>query len=1565
MDSSIEPTRVSILGNEDIVVDYDLWGSYIINDLLTNVPSSSYVLITDTNLYDKYVPSFENAFFAITTERKVQSRLLKYQVPPGETSKSRATKTDIEDWLLSEERDPPCDTKSVIIALGGGVIGDMIGFVAATFKRGIRFVQVPTSLLAMVDSSIGGKTAIDTPAGKNLIGAFWQPNKIYIDLNFLNTLPKREFINGMAEVIKTAAIWNEKEFEYLEENASRVMAAIRNAPDTSGQRLSDVRSIIKKLVLGSVRVKAHVVSADEREGGLRNLLNFGHSIGHAFEGILTPQILHGECVSLGMVLEAALARHLGFLDGGAVARLAKCLSSYGLPVSAKDPTIRRRSANRKCTVNQLLSIMAVDKKNDGKKKRIVLLDSIGKTHEKKASVVSDRDIRVILSSGVLVNPLASSPSEVSCTPPGSKSISNRALVLAALGEGECRIKNLLHSDDTEVMLNALVKLKGASFAWEEGGKVLVVKGNGGRLEAHGDELYLGNAGTASRFLTTVVTLAASETKDFSVLTGNDRMKKRPVGPLVEALQENGAAVEYLESKGSLPLNIKAGQGMKGGDIDLAATISSQYVSSLLMCAPYANKDVTLRLVGGKPISQLYIDMTTAMMASFGLHVQKSSTEDHTYHIPRGRYKNPPEYVIESDASSATYPLAIAAINGTTCTVPNIGSSSLQGDARFAVEVLRPMGCKVEQTETSTTVTGPSKGTLKAIDEVDMEPMTDAFLTASVLAAVAQNGGDGKTTATTRIIGIANQRVKECNRIKAMKDELAKFGVTCRELPDGIEIDGRPYADLSKPVGGVHCYDDHRVAMSFSVLGTIAPGGTLIQERECVGKTWPGWWDTLRQPFGAQLDGVDLEAKTVSSDVQQRSNKSIIIIGMRGAGKTTTGRLAASVLGWQFLDLDEHLEETAKRTIPDIIKDSGWDGFRNQELALLKKSLHERPTGHVFACGGGIVELQEARQLLMDYHRANGLVILVERDIEDVIAFLQIDKTRPAYVDDMRDVWVRRKPWYLACSNYQFYSPKAPSTSTITPFNGLKRFLKTITGHNDPLETLKAKSESYFVSLTVADVAAAAPILEEVAVGSDAIELRVDLLEEPQGKGKSPSVDFVAQQVSILRATTSLPIIFTVRTQSQGGKMPDDAHQDIQNLLQLALRMGIEFLDLEISLPESILQKTSQSKGNTEIIASHHDPKGTLSWSNGSWVPHYNEALLYGDIIKLVGVANTQSDNLSLTQFRDWATSAHPSIPIIAINMGIEGQLSRIQNPFLTPVSHPSLPFKAAPGQLSAAEIRTALSLHGVLKPRSFYLFGKPIGQSKSPAMHNHFFRATGLPHKYHLYETLDAAVLEPLIRSSSFGGASVTIPLKIPIMDLLDEIDPAAQTIGAVNTVVVDRTRSSRTHTGKPCLIGYNTDWTGMRLVLSNAGATASPSTDRNSSSSSSSSSSALIIGAGGTARAALYSLHEMGFSPLLLLGRNREKLQVVKESFPPDYNISVVTRATEANAAPPPAVAIGTIPADKPMDGTMSSLLEVLLGRTKGGVLLEMAYKPAVTPLMQLAQGRGWTTVKGLEVLA
>lgn len=196
-----EPTRVSVLGRESIAVGYALWQHYVAQDLQANLPSTSYVLITDSNLSPIYASSFKASF--AKAFHASQSRLLLYEVSPGEESKSRHTKANIEDWLLSQE--PPCGRDTVMLALGGGVIGDLTGFVAATYMRGVRYVQVPTTLLAMVDSSIGGKTAIDTPLGKNLIGAIWQPHRIYIDLDFLGSLPQREFTNGMAEVIK---VWD-------------------------------------------------------------------------------------------------------------------------------------------------------------------------------------------------------------------------------------------------------------------------------------------------------------------------------------------------------------------------------------------------------------------------------------------------------------------------------------------------------------------------------------------------------------------------------------------------------------------------------------------------------------------------------------------------------------------------------------------------------------------------------------------------------------------------------------------------------------------------------------------------------------------------------------------------------------------------------------------------------------------------------------------------------------------------------------------------------------------------------------------------------------------------------------------------------------------------------------------------------------------------------------------------------------------------------------------------------------------------------------------------------------
>lgn len=1596
-DPATGPTKVPILGKESIIVDHGLFETYIAHDLLSNLPSSTYVLITDTNIAPTYVPIFQRSFSqAAQSLANSSARLLTHAISPGENSKSRATKAAVEDWLFSQS----CVRDTVIIALGGGVMGDLVGYIAGTYMRGVRFVQVPTTLLAMVDSSIGGKTAIDTPAGKNLVGVFYQPERIYVDLDFLETLPRRQFVNGLAEVVKTAAFWNADEFSFLEQNAEMIMSCLDRRPERGEKgRFEKIAPIVKRIVLQSVRVKAHVVSADEKEGGLRNLLNFGHSIGHAYEAILTPQILHGECVAIGMVKEAELSRYLGHLKPEAVARLSKCIASYGLPTSIDDKRIRRLSRSKSCPVDKLLSIMAVDKKNAGKQKKIVLLSAIGRTLEPKASKVDDRDIKVVLAPSVIIYP-GVSKKEVVCTPPGSKSMSNRVLVLAALGKGTCRIRNLLHSDDTQVMLDAIEKLRGATFAWEEDGSVLVVNGNGGKLQTSSEQLYLANAGTASRFLTTVAALAQpTEGHTSTTLTGNDRMKERPIGPLVDSLRRNGVDIFYEEKQGSLPLDIKASGGLRGGEIELAATISSQYVSSVLMCAPYARSAITLKLVGGKPISQPYIDMTIAMMASFGVEVQRSSDDPNTYHIPKQAYTNPADYEVESDASSATYPLAIAAITGITCTIPNIGSASLQGDAKFA-QMLTEMGCEVTQTATSTTVTGPPKRKLKYLGTINMEPMTDAFLTASVLFAVAE-GHD------TVIEGIANQRVKECDRIAAMKDELAKFGVVAKAMSDGISISPQSMDSLQQPKEGIWCYDDHRIAMSFSVLAVAASQPTLLLEKSCVAKTWPGWWDNLHQLFGVTIDGVDpphQEAAETNGVTNGASTKerSIFIIGMRGAGKTTTGNWASKILGWPLLDLDTALEEYLGMDIPTVIKKDGWARFRTEELELLQRTIKEKPTGYIFACGGGVVEMPEARELLLKHQQSGGTVLLVSRDIKRVMAFLEEDKTRPAYVEDMMGVWLRRRPWYEQCSNFQYHSQIVDSGGLANTIEDFSRFLSLIQGRGNALAEIRNKKHSFFVCLTFPELKPHIDRLQQVVVGADAVELRVDLLKDPNSKDGLCSVDFLIDQVALLRSAVSLPIIFTLRTQSQGGKFPDNAHEHALALYRSALRLAFDFIDLEITSTESLLNEVSERKGYSKIIASHHDITGKLSWQHGSWIQYYNKALEHGDVIKLVGTAKSFQDDYHLAFFKQWAAEQH-DVPLIAINMGELGKLSRINNGFMTPVTHEKLTTASAPGQLTAKQVRQALFLTGQIQPKRFFIFGNPVSKSRSPPMHNTLFAETGLPHQYNLFETVsvDESIKE-LIRQPNFGGASVTMPFKQTIMPLMDELGEDVKVIGAMNTIVPEEYTDANGET-KVKLVGRNTDWQGMVLVLRNVGAQGGLSEQ-----------SALIIGSGGTARAAIYALNSMGYTPIYLVGRTTENVEALVRSFPIAYDLRVIPtfEALRAKKIKMPSVAIGTIPATEPIPSVMRETLCMIFDESgkidkihgndvvaasaipngidvngastsktenekaqpadpipKPGlptqrILLEMAYQPPVTALMHLAEDSGWKTVNGLEVL-
>jgi len=278
--------------------------------------------------------------------------LLTYQVPCGEGSKSRTVKAAIEDYMLLHR----CNRDTCMIALGGGVVGDLVGYVAATFMRGVPYVQVPTSSTAMIDSSVGGKTAINVPAGKNLVGAFHQPVVVYADMDLLPTLGRRELVEGIAEAIKMGVIRMPSLFELLEAHPQKVMD------------LDPV--LIEQVMYDSIRGKAEVVAQDEKEAGLRSTLNWGHTIGHAIEALKSPAMMHGECVSAGCVAEAELPLVMGMpcqLDRAKIDRVAACFASYGLPVHVP----------RGLEMDQLMRKMALDKKNRGNTIKCTIVTDIG------------------------------------------------------------------------------------------------------------------------------------------------------------------------------------------------------------------------------------------------------------------------------------------------------------------------------------------------------------------------------------------------------------------------------------------------------------------------------------------------------------------------------------------------------------------------------------------------------------------------------------------------------------------------------------------------------------------------------------------------------------------------------------------------------------------------------------------------------------------------------------------------------------------------------------------------------------------------------------------------------------------------------------------------------------------------------------------------------------------------------------------------------------------------------------------------------------------------------------
>ena len=452
--------------------------------------------------------------------------------------------------------------------------------------------------------------------------------------------------------------------------------------------------------------------------------------------------------------------------------------------------------------------------------------------------------------------------------PGSKSISNRVLLLAALCEGQTTVRDLLDSDDTRVMLQALRQL-GCGVAVD--GTTAVIDGLGGRARQPQAELFLGNAGTAMRPLTAALAVLGGD----YALSGIARMHERPIGDLVDALRALGCSVQYLGQDGFPPLHIGQPNLKLDQPIPVRGDVSSQFLTALLMALPLAARaqDIVIDVVG-ELISKPYIEITLQLLARFGVKVHRDGWA--RFVIPAGsRYRSPGEIHVEADASSASYFIAAGALSASASgpnglKIEGVGEASIQGDIRF-VEAARLMGAQIDS--------GPNwlraeRGAwpLKAID-LDCNHIPDAAMTLGVMALYA----DGPST----LRNIASWRVKETDRIAAMAAELRKLGAEVEEGADFIRITPPSVWQAAS----LHTYDDHRMAMCGSLAAFNAAGLPVrIEDPKCVAKTFPDYFETL------------FELAETAAPVPV-----ICIDGPTASGKGTLASEVARRLGYHYLD----------------------------------------------------------------------------------------------------------------------------------------------------------------------------------------------------------------------------------------------------------------------------------------------------------------------------------------------------------------------------------------------------------------------------------------------------------------------------------------------------------------------------------------------------------------------------------------------------------------------------------------------------------------------------------------
>ncbi|KAJ5683274.1 hypothetical protein N7462_006439 [Penicillium macrosclerotiorum] len=522
----------------------------------------------------------------------------------------------------------------------------------------------------------------------------------------------------------------------------------------------------------------------------------------------------------------------------------------------------------------------------------------------------------------------------------------------------------------------------------------------------------------------------------------------------------------------------------------------------------------------------------------------------------------------------------------------------------------------------------------------------------------------------------------------------------------------------------------------------------------------------------------------------------------------------------------------------------------------------------------------------------------------------------------------------------------------TPFlrRDLTRFLSLILGQTRPHEDLRTKTRTNFISTTFPDVHAALPNLDILSVGSDAVEIRVDLLVEPTSDGAPagsvPSLKYVGQQLMLLRQHTELPIIFTTRCTKENGKFPVDDPMLFYKYLRRAIQWGVEYVDVELWLPEEIRRRLAEVKGHSIIMSAFHDFSGTWNWTSPEAQRVFTESAKYGDIVKMIAMVSTIEENYQLEYFRSTIKSQGPGPLLSAVNMGQTGQLSRALNTVFSPITHPLLPMIAAPGQLTAAEINEALHIMGQLPKRDLYAVGSFRSTPHSMFMEK-CMNELGLPHTFSSIDRGPKGSMEAVLMQPQFGGASLNPPIPSST-SYLPAVSEAARAIGLIDTIAL----STSTDSGSARFIGENAAWKGIRATLTREYV---PSAYRGRA-------AIILAGSETDASAAIYALRSLGVGAIYTVG--------FKAVGPLAAGLEPFTSIQSVKLVEQPFVIVSALPPEK------SLLVQPLLrhyranGRssppsTRGKVYLDLTSGPRKGDPLGVATSAGWTAYGSEDVSA